>query len=238
MGIRLIYDLPTRILHWIFAGLFALAFLIAKVVDDESSAFTYHMLAGLILGFVVFLRIGWGLVGTKYSRFSSFALKPKDLIVYLVGVFSGDKKKWAGHNPASSWAALFMYALALGLGATGFLMANGQHEIVEDLHEIFANGFLVIVLLHVAGLALHSLRHRDGIALSMIHGKKCEVPTNDGISSSRPIVAAFALALIALFAIHLVKSFDGEKQALEIFGTKLQLGKVHDQHEKHERDDD
>jgi hypothetical protein len=31
---QLIYDLPMRLFHWLFAGLFTLAFLIANIVDD------------------------------------------------------------------------------------------------------------------------------------------------------------------------------------------------------------
>ena len=71
MNKRLVYDLPMRVFHGIFAALFIVAFLIAKTVDDESAAFSYHMLAGFLLVFTVSLRIIWGFVGSKYSRFSS-----------------------------------------------------------------------------------------------------------------------------------------------------------------------
>ncbi len=159
---QLVYDLPTRIFHWLFAGLFVTAFLIAKTVDDESPTFSYHMLAGLLLGFTVLLRILWGVVGTKYSKFSSFALHPKSLVAYFSGILSGDKRRWAGHNPASSWATIAMLCFALGLGLTGYLMASGQKETFEDFHELLANGFLVTVLMHIAGVVLHALRRRDG----------------------------------------------------------------------------
>lgn len=46
---ELVYDLPTRIFHWMFAVLFLTAFVITKTVDDESAVFSYHMLAGLVL---------------------------------------------------------------------------------------------------------------------------------------------------------------------------------------------
>jgi cytochrome b len=95
---QLIYDIPTRFFHWLFAGLFVVAFLIAKTVDDESSVFSYHMLAGLVLSFTVILRLAWGFVGTKHARFTSLALHPKDLVAYFTGILSGDKRKWAGHN--------------------------------------------------------------------------------------------------------------------------------------------
>lgn len=87
---QLIYDLPMRIFHWLFAGLFIAAFLIAKNVDDESPVFSYHMLVGLLLGFTVLMRILWGFVGTKHSKFTSFALHPKDLVMiwFLIGIGS------------------------------------------------------------------------------------------------------------------------------------------------------
>lgn len=221
---QLVYDLPMRIFHWLFAGLFIAAFFIAKTIDDDSPVFSYHMLAGLLLGFTVLLRILWGFVGAKYSRFNSFALHPKDLVAYLMGILTGDKRKWPGHNPASSWAALAMFGLALGLGITGYLMASGQTEEFEDIHELFANGFLVVVLMHVAGVVVHSLRHQDAIALSMVHGEKKDVAITDGIPTSRPGVAFLFAALVLIFATQLAGGFDSKTQTLNFFGTSLQLG--------------
>lgn len=221
---RLIYDMPTRLFHWLFAGLFIAAFLIAKTVDDESPIFSYHMLAGLLLSFTVLLRIAWGFFGSKYARFASFALHPKDLLAYFGNILSGKKRKWAGHNPASSWATLSMLALSLGLGATGYLMASGQKEDFEDVHELLANGFLVVVLMHVAGVILHALRHQDGIAMAMFNGAKSDIPQVETISNSRPAVALLFVGLVAVFTLHLARNFDGQKQTLNFFGTTLQLG--------------
>ena len=221
---QLVYDLPLRLFHWLFATLFIVAFLIAKMVDDESALFSYHMQAGLLLGFVVVLRIIWGFVGTRYARFSNFALYPQDLILYFNGLLSGDKRKWPGHNPASSWATLVMFALALGLGVTGYLMAIGQKESFEDIHELLANGFLVVVLMHVAGVVLHGLRHQDGLGLSMIDGAKGGLPINEPITSSRPLVAIVFVGLVAMFAVHLANHYNKQNQTLNIFGAQLQLG--------------
>ncbi len=228
MRSRLIYDIPTRLFHWLFAGLFIAAFLIAKTVDDDSPIFSYHMLAGLLLGFTVLLRIVWGFVGSKYSRFASFALHPEDLMAYFSGILSGDKRKWAGHNPASSWATLAMLTLSLGLGVTGYLMASGQKEAFEDVHELLANGFLVVVLMHVAGVVLHALRYHDGIAMTMIDGAKSDIPETETISNSRPAIAMLLAGLVATFAVHIAKNFDGQKRTLNFFGTTLQLGENED----------
>lgn len=223
----LIYDLPTRILHWTFAILFISAFAIAKVVDDESSVFVYHMFAGLTLSFVVILRLVWGFIGSKHSRFSDFSLRPKDLKSYFMHFFTGEKLKWSGHNPASSWAAILMFILALGLGVTGYLMTSGGgKEIFEDLHELLANSFVVVVALHVGGIILHSLRHRDNIGFSMIDGHKQDVPSDEAIKGQRSGVAILFVGLIAMFVVHLSHSYDGPSNTLKLFGTTLQLEKA------------
>ncbi len=223
---QLVYDLPTRLFHWIFAGLFITAFVIAKTIDDESPIYSYHMMAGLILSFTVWLRVLWGLFGTKHAKFSGFALKPMDLIEYFKGIFSGSKKRWAGHNPASSWAALTMMILALGLGLTGYLMTSGpDKETYEDIHELLANGFIIVVILHVAGIILHTIRHKEMIALSMITGKKDQVPTDQVIASPKTAFGILLIALVVAFAFNIFKNYDGQNKTLNLFGTTLQLGK-------------
>lgn len=224
MNNRLVYAWPLRAFHWIFAGLFVTAFLIAKTVDDESSTFSYHMLAGMTLGLTVVLRLVWGFVGTRYARFSSFALRPHDLVAYFRGIFSGDQRKWAGHNPATSWGTLAMFACALGLGLSGYLMVSGYGETFEDVHELLANTFLVFVLFHIAGIALHTIRLRDPIALSMIKGTKHDVSPSEAISNSKPAIAILFLALVAAFAFYLVSNFDRQTRKLSVVGIHLQLG--------------
>ncbi len=251
---QLVYDLPIRLFHWMFAGLFIMAFIITKTINDESPVFSYHMLAGFLMGFIVLLRIFWGFIGTKHSRFNSLALHPKDLLSYMLGILSGDKRKWAGHNPASSWSAIIMIALALGLGITGFFMSRGYKESLEDVHELLANGFLVIALMHVAGLVLHMIRHKDGLAFSMINGTKSDVHAEETISSSRPVVGLLFVGLAATFALHLAKNYNSQNRTLNFFGTTLELGEnegkenenessenkteQNESHESHENDDD
>ena len=83
---------------------------------------------------------------------------------------TGQGRLWAGHNPASSWAAVTMLLLALALGVTGFLMANGSAgESFEDRHELLANAFIVVVVLHVAGVILHTLENYYTVAWSLYH---------------------------------------------------------------------
>jgi cytochrome b len=222
---HLVYDLPTRVFHWLFAGLFLTGFIIAKTVDDESPWFNYHSLAGLTLGFLVLLRILWGLFGTKHARFSGFALNPLEFVTYFKGFMTGTKKRWAGHNPASSWAGLTMLFLALGLVVTGYLMTSGPNkESFEDVHELFANGFIIVVILHIAGIVLHTFRHQEMIGLSMIDGKKADVAIDQTIPNSKTTLGILLVGFVVAFGLHLFKNYDGKTRSLQFFGTTLQLG--------------
>jgi cytochrome b len=221
---QLVYDLPTRLFHWLFAVLFLTAFVIAKTVDDDSVWFNYHSLAGLTLGFLVLLRIIWGIFGTQHAKFSGFALNPMDLLGYFKGILSGEKKRWAGHNPASSWAAITMMALAIGLAITGYLMTSGPNkETFEDIHEIFANTFIIVVILHIAGIILHTVRHKEMIGLSMIDGKKSDISEKDAIESSRSAFGVLLIGLVVAFGIYLFKNYDEPNKTLHFFGTTLHL---------------
>lgn len=227
-----VYDLPTRLFHWIFAVLFLGAFLIAKNVDDESPIFANHMLMGLSLAFISVLRVVWGLVGSRYARFASFSLRPQDLRDYFFGILSGKGKRHLGHNPASSWATLAMLGLAFGLAFTGVQMAQGNKEAYEDIHELFANGFILIVLAHIAGVVLHTIRFRDAIGLSMVTGRKQSVvgePQEVGIGNQHSVVAIVFLALLAAFVFNLKSNFDPTTRVLNLFGTTLQLGEAEEE---------
>ncbi len=231
----LVYDLPTRLFHWLFSGLFLMGFVIAKTVDDDSSWFNYHSLAGLTLGFLVLLRIVWGFFGTQHARFSGFNLKSMDLVAYFKEILSGGKRRWAGHNPASSWASLIMMLLAFSLAITGHLMTSGpDKESFEDVHELLANGFIVFVVLHIAGIVLHTIRHKDMIGLSMIDGKKANIAKDQTITSSRSAFGIVLIGLVVAFGLHLFKNYDSQACRLQLFGTTLQLG----ENERNENGDD
>ncbi len=203
----LAYDLPTRLFHWIFAGLFVSAFFIAKTIDDDSPTYAYHMLLGLMLAFTAALRIIWGLVGTRYARFTSFRLSPRELIEYFSSLLSSKTRRELGHNPASSWAAIAMLFFTFGLAFTGIQMAQGNNkEFFEEIHELFANAFVLTVIVHIGGVIFHTLRHKDPIALSMVTGLKTSDGSEPAIEKSRPVTAILFLILIAAFGVNLVKS--------------------------------
>lgn len=223
----LVYDLPTRIFHWLFALLFLIAIIIGLTVDDDSTLFSIHKLAGLIIAFILVFRLVWGVVGTTYARFTSFRLNPIELVRYLKNSFKNKAKRYFGHNPASSYAAVVMFLCTVGLVATGIVMTvGGESEFNEETHELFAYGFLIAAIAHVAGLMFHQIRHMDSIWMSMIDGTKKFFPQKSGIANSKQIIGILFLLLTLGWTGYLYSNYNKATQTLNLFGQDLVLGEA------------
>lgn len=236
----LVWDLPTRLFHWLLAGSFIAAFTIAILMDDDSPTFMVHMLLGAVMSLMIVLRIVWGFVGSRYARFGSFVFGPRDVLAYLKGTISGHGKRYIGHNPGSSVAIWAMLVLTLGLGVSGALMSTS--ELLEEVHEILAYALLAVVITHVLGVLWHTLQHRENIVASMVSGYKEGEPTS-AIPSIHPVVAAVFLVLTAGWAGLLVNGYDSATRTvtLPVIGATVQLGDDdHGAAESHgsEQDDD
>ncbi len=191
----LVWDLPTRAFHW----LFALSF-IAAYLSSEDDWLTFHVTFGYtVLGLVAF-RILWGFAGTRYARFGSFAYGPARALAYLRSLAERRPEQHVGHNPAGSWAIYLLLALGALTGALGFLTLNGpqQWEWVKDVHQVMGNVMLGVACAHIAGVIAGSLAHRENLARAMVDGYK-QGPPGQGIRSSVWIVGAALLALAAGF---------------------------------------
>jgi cytochrome b len=165
----LVWDIPTRIFHWLLAASFAGAFLTAEseMYRDVHVALGYLMLA--LIGF----RVVWGLVGTRYARFRSFAFGPSRVFSYLGSLLRGSPQHYVGHNPAGSWVIYGLLLLGVLSGVTGYATYNDLGgDAFEELHEAFAGAMLALVGLHVAGVIVSSLLHRENLVGSMLSGYK------------------------------------------------------------------
>ena len=217
--------------------LFVMSFSIAKLIDDGSALYAYHMLSGILMVSIVILRIVWGLLGSKTSRFTSFKLSPSELIAYMKSVVSTKSKRYLGHNPASSYAAVLMMTFTFGIGFSGLMMSLriGKH-FFEEVHELLANGFLLIVLLHIAGVLLHQIKHNDGMIYSMLNGKKAKISVDGEIKSNHPFAAIVFVILYVGIGSYILKSYDGNTGKLNAFGTQLQLGENENAEHKAKRE--
>ena len=119
-----VWDPLVRIFHW---GL-VLAFTVAYLSGDEENSL--HIYSGYVVLGLIGFRVLWGLVGTRYARFSNFVYSPGTVIQHLKDLVVKKPKYNIGHNPAGgamvvamllclfvvSVSGLKVYAIEEGLG--------------------------------------------------------------------------------------------------------------------------
>lgn len=174
-----VWDLPLRIFHWLLVAGFFIAYL------TEDDLLTVHVWAGyLVTGLLVF-RLIWGFVGNDYSRFSSFLCSPIKSIAYLKDLIALKTQRYIGHNPAGAAMIVLLLISLLATVITGFAVygadqaagplasiGSANEEMWEEVHEFFANFTLVLVVVHVIGVAVESYIHRENLARAMVQGFK------------------------------------------------------------------
>jgi cytochrome b len=178
----LIWDWPTRVFHWALALSFAGAWLTA----GSQHRLAVHLFCGyLMLGLVVF-RVLWGFVGSHFSRFASFGFRPREALAYLREVASGKAARFVGHNPSGSVAIYLLLALALAIGVAGIITLGAQEyrgpaagwfsfaqaHFFRELHEAAATLMLGLVGVHIAGVVVESVVHKENLARAMVDGHK------------------------------------------------------------------
>ena len=177
------WSLVTRLFHI----LLIISVVAAYLLSDIENLLTQHAAFGYTVALLFAFRVLWGMMNIPYSRFRDFELRPQALLEYMLHVFHG-KKSYKGHNPASSWAILAMILLAFLTALSGALTLGTQEgigifaslnhtvfkemELFEELHELFANTFMLVVAAHIAGVLLDTFLHKSDVIRSMITGYK------------------------------------------------------------------
>ena len=165
----LVWDAPTRVFHWLQVVSFTAAYLTA----DSERLRNYHVGLGyILLGLLVF-RLLWGFIGTRYARFRSFLFNPKEIVIYSLALIKGKPQHYLGHNPAGSVSVWILLGLGVFICVTGVMaLQDDASDIVGDLHGVATYIMLGVIGLHLIGVLISSILHRENLLLSMFTGFK------------------------------------------------------------------
>ena len=179
-----VWDLPTRIFHWVLA-----LTLVASVVSAKigGNAMVWHIRFGLLVMTLLVFRLIWGLVGGRWSRFASFIYAPATLVRYLRGLSLPGEHLEVGHNPLGSLSvfallAMLVLQVATGLVADDEIATTGPlNRFVSSASASLASGWhkdwgqwIIIGLagLHVAAVVYYAAHKRVDLVRPMLHGDK------------------------------------------------------------------
>lgn len=207
----LVWDLPTRLFHWLLVALIVAQWLTAELLADSLDM---HMLLGYVtLGLLLF-RLLWGLVGSKYARFSDFIYTPKAIVSYLN---NPNSQQSIGHNPLGGLMVLLLLTLVLlqavsGLFISDEVLANGPYNSalssdwiarMEWLHHNVFNWLLYAIAVHIAAIVWYKVVKKQNLLIAMFSGKKA-IHKAQSIPSSRLLLALVLVLLVSAFIYWLV----------------------------------
>ena len=198
-----IWDLPTRMFHWVLAGLVGFSWWTAETHRDD-----LHIWSGIAILTLLIFRILWGFVGSSTARFANFVRGPRAVFGYLRGDWRG-----IGHNPLGAISVIALLGLLIvqvGLG----LISSDEDGLVEgplaplvsyatsdwavDLHEDLFNVLLAFIGLHLAAILFYRLRGK-GLIGPMVTGKGTVEPGMEPMRRGKTWIAI--LCLIAAIGI-------------------------------------
>ena len=167
------WDIVVRAFHW---SLVALVLFEAFLSDPESHL---HLLAGYAVVGLLALRLVWGLVGTRFARFSAFPPSLGGALGHLASLMTGRREEpHLSHNPLGALMVYNLLATLALITATGIMMGMDAFwgvDWVEETHEALVNWLLFSVVLHVAGVVFETRRTRVNLVRAMVTGWK-EMP--------------------------------------------------------------
>ena len=169
----LVWDFPVRVFHWLLVVSFAGAWL-----SSESEAWQMiHYAFGYTAVVLVVFRVLWGLVGTRYARFSQFIKGPAETIHHMKSLLMGKQHSDVGHNPAGALAMTSLMVLILLIGLSGYWSVKEfLGDFMSGAHETISNLALVVVLIHTAAAIMMSFMQKENLVRSMVTGIKQGTP--------------------------------------------------------------
>jgi len=207
---RLVWDLPLRLFHWLFA---VSIFASWATAQPGSQWMKIHMRLGYWMIGLLLFRIIWGFVGPRHARFTSFLKGPTTVWGYAKGLAgrAAVASESVGHNPLGALmvvAMLLLVALQVttGLFATDDIVWTGPYypsvsggtaQRLTAVHHANFNLILTAIALHIIAIVYYTFVKRQPLVPAMVTGFKpaAAVPEHEAIRGSQLIKAAIVIAL-------------------------------------------
>ena len=172
-----VWDLPTRLFHWLLALSIAASFISVKI---GGNAMVWHGRFGYVALTLILFRLAWGVVGPRYARFAQFVKGPAAVLREIRGI----APRVPGHNPLGALSVLAMLLLigiqaGLGLFSSDDIAFDGplaKHvssaavEFATRWHHRFEWLLIGVILLHLAAVVWHQRIKGHDLVRPMLNG--------------------------------------------------------------------
>lgn len=215
-----VWDLPTRLFHWLLVLLVAGAVLTGFVAPEWWMGI--HLWSGYGIVALIVFRLVWGVFGPEYSRIASFAYGPRQIRDYVNGLLLMRPPHHLGHNPAGAAMIYLLAVVLVGATISGLLVLGGEEKQgplaglasyalgagAKPVHEGLVVVLLVLVAAHVAGVVVHRLVTGERLIAAMITGDKL-LPQGTPLPTPRAPRPGAAMASMAVIVGSLAMALAG-----------------------------
>ena len=177
-----VWDRLVRVAHWTLVTCVLAAWATGEIKIRSIEALHEWLGYGALA--VIAARLVWGLVGPHYARFAQFVAGPARTLAYARSVLRASEPRYLGHNPLGGWMIVALLASAAAASLTGWLSITDRYwgvAWVQETHEVLSNALIALAVLHVAGVAFTSVRHRENLVAAMWTGIK-RPPAGDDVA--------------------------------------------------------
>ncbi|ACE85367.1 cytochrome b/b6 domain-containing protein [Cellvibrio japonicus] len=172
-----LWDPLVRVFHWSLVIIF-----VSNMYLNEQGG-DWHQWLGYAAVVLLLVRFLWGFIGKGAARWSDFFPTPARLKQHVRALVCGEPCHRLGHSPLGALVMILMMLAVLALGITGYMMEEIDYfwgeDWVENLHGIIANSLLGLVIVHILAAVVESVRLRENLPLSMVTGKRRNLPSDD-----------------------------------------------------------
>lgn len=172
-----LWDLPTRLFHWLFA-----AAVLGAIATDLLDNITWHSYCGYTALVLVVFRMIWGFVGPHHARFSSFVPSLSGLKAFL----KDQTLSPLGHNPLGALSVIAMLLIVL-VQATSGLFTDDEisfqgplskflsEDMVKFMNQIHSTNHVLvygIITLHLIAIIYYQKIKKNNLIGPMVYGDK------------------------------------------------------------------
>ena len=179
----LVWDLPTRVFHWLLVLLVAVSFVTGKA---GGTAMHYHEWSGVVILWLILFRVLWGFWGSTPSRFVSFLRGPRTVWAYARTLWGKGHDAYLGHNPMGAWSIIAMLTVLTIQAGTGLfanddiftegplfhLVSKATSDWLTRVHRINQDILLALIVLHLAAIVFYWGVKRENLVAPMMTGRK------------------------------------------------------------------
>ena len=195
----MVWDMPVRVFHWLLVICFAGAWL----TSESERLQMIHYAFGYTSCLLILIRLVWGVIGTRYARFTQFLKGPKAVLGHFMAMLRGHPHHDVGHNPAGGLVMVALMLLILVIGVSGYLSVKELlGDFAGEIHESVASLALGVVILHILAAIVMSLMEKQNLVKSMVDGKKQGMP-EQGIHYPQYLLGGLIL-ITSLYFFYLV----------------------------------